>query len=1280
MPVDLQPLFSADYLLSRWATEFEIWRTSDKDEELRERLALWDERRGALTETQVEHAFLQQFFVETWGFWPTGTRRAADGFCMVAKLGVADAGQAGGKGAADLALGWFGRPDVPEVPQALCEFKDIRSALDAPQARKGNTRSPVQQCFDYLRHAFDRTDARSPVMPTWGIATDMNEFRLYARREGQTRAQRFVIHPLHGDPAVPLAAESDEARVQRFLFARLFHRDLLLATTGKSPLERLLDDQFVQEQTVEATFYREYAAWRQVLFEALLASNPAWAAHKGRLVGLAQRILDRLLFVLFCEDMGPALLFPPDLLRDVLVRESTDPFYNPEDDRPWQRIRSIFGAMRDGTRFGPHTIPLFNGGLFADDPDIDALRVPTRVLCARGQGADRDALVAHPNTLLYISARYNFGVSGAGRERTIGLVTLGRIFEQSITDLELMEAEAEGREPLVEMSRRKRKGVYYTPEWVTGYLVQETVGARLADLRRETGLADAGPVSDEDAATWRAPPRRRQYRRVTRYVQALDAYAHALEAITVLDPACGSGAFLIQALAFLTRERKWVAEERFRIHRTGRLFDVDATIRDVLARNLYGVDISPESVEITRLALWLHTAVPGQPLTTLDRNIRCGNSLVGPDFADFFQRRQGDLFERASEEERDRVNVFDWRAAFPEVFERGGFDCVVGNPPYVKLQNFRKVEPRVAEYLVQARRPDGAPRFESTQTGNFDLYLPFIEQGIDLLNPAGRMGFIAQTAWVTNEYGAGLRRKVRRIQRLDRWVDFRGFQVFAGVTTYTALQFYAGSPRDEVRYVLRPDGDVSSVDWDRGADTVRTEDLAVDAAWSFQPLAERNLIERLRRTCDTLGSVTEQIFQGLITSADQVYHLERVGPGRYRSRRDGAVHEVEDTIMRPLVSGTDAKRYQVPATTTYLLFPYDLAGPRPRLFTADEMAAHLPRAWAYLRAFEAELRGRERHSFDDEQWYRFGRNQNLDKQERPKLGVAETVPALRLFADPDGRFFFNNVRVNGILTRSDGDLWYLLGVLNSPVADFVFRRTAKVIEVGKYEANKQFIAPLPVPRCTDAEKADVAARAERLQALHSARRDAVAAIAHRLESAQALDDARPASWLWADVRSVDAWKAANPLGLEGRALTVWAREKFDTLVTERQEALAEALAPARTLSVDAVHGELRLLADGTPVFDGVFVPEPEAPFLAAQWRQALRLLPAAEAPDARRLVRALLALRRTDNAALRDQVVALDADIARLDADIAIAEYEMNDLVYRLYALTPEEREMVERG
>ncbi|MBI4832972.1 MAG: Eco57I restriction-modification methylase domain-containing protein [Candidatus Lindowbacteria bacterium] len=1273
MTIEL-PLFDIPFLSSVWAAEWSAYLASGKDAWVRDQLLAWSNRQK-LKETSSEAAFIRLFFHDIWGYSLQGDK--VDGtFQCHPQFSIARAGQTGGRGEADLALGLFGGGEGLGTPQVMCEFKDINSNLDAPQNRKGNSRSPVKQCFDYLRESRVGLSGAELVEPAWAIVTDMNEFRLYHWSNGLSCFQRFVLSAKDSsNGAEPLTASSEYSSFLRFVFLKMLQPSSLLSERGPSPLAKLLKNQLTHEEKIEEDFYLEYKAYREHLFRTILAANPDFQGTKGKLVRLTQRLLDRCLFILFCEDMGKSLQFPPNLYRDELISYSVGNLYGDNDSFPWDRLKSICKAMDRGGTVGPHQINRFNGGLFEPFPELESLHIPATVFCAEGQGENADTLLRHPLTLLYFSAKYNFGIKDANRGRVIDFYALGRIFEQSITELEIMEAEADGRPSLNLLTKRKRDGVYYTPEWVTRYVVEETVGARLDDIKKSLGLKPENRPTENDVGLYRSflKDKRRSAPVAGAWLNGLKEYRTRFNHIRVVDPACGSGAFLIQALERLKQEHRWVIDEMERVDGQAGLWDVDAIINGILSHNLYGVDLNPESVEITKLALWMHTASPNKPLSSLDHNIRCGNSLVG---ADFYDINSPGLF---TEEEKERVNAFDWQAAFPEAFTAGGFDCVVGNPPYVKLQHFRRVQDKVAGYLVKATRPDGKPLYASTQTGNFDLYLPFIEKGLSLLHKQGRMGYIAPNVWMMNEYGEALRNAIRHNRQLDRWIDFKSFQVFKEAITYTALQFFTGSPNDNVSCAFAPDGEISHIDWSSPEAVIPYDQLSGHDAWNLLPDVERKLINRLKSECKSLGELcwTKQIFQGLITSADNVYHLTKIDVRRYRSA-SGEEVILEDTIMRPLVSGPEAKRYQLPKTDTYLLFPYDLSGQRPRLFTPAEMATKSPLSWEYLAVNESTLRKRENNGFDDNAWYRFGRNQNIDKQEMAKLCVAQLVPSMRVAYDHCGEFFFNNVRVNGILPNTVEDGWYLLGTMNSPVVDFIFRRISKPKDGGWFEANKQFIAPLPIPDATSEERAVVADYAKKLQELHTHRRDLVEKFERRLRSAQTVEDEKAPHWLWADVGTVASWKSSSsaPNGLSARELTVWAKSKTIEKLDFHLSELDALLKPGSRMAVENEADEIRLKINGRIVIHCYDLPG--TPLIAAQWRHALRDVRVTEAFDGKKLLNLLCGLRKTADANLAQALVNLDGEIADLDQQIATTESHLNKIIYGLYQLSSAEIQLVE--
>lgn len=838
-------LFSPSFLLTIWAKDYAAYCAGSLDAELLQKIQNWADK-STQKETSAENSFISSFFTELWGYSASGQQDKNEGFTLYPKFPVKKAGQGGNTGLADLALGWFGTPDTPPTPQVLCEFKDDRSGLDDAQNRKVNDRSPVKQCIDYLKYAAEEFApyGNEKIQPLWGIVTDMNEFRLYWRARMPQQCERFIIkeNPLCPD-LIPLLDNTEQARQQRFLFSRLFHRDWLLSRSGEPPLLGLLSAQRVQEKRIEKGFYFEYRDYRASLYRSLLAHN--WEANipPRTLVRLTQKLLDRLLFILFCEDMGARLDFPLNLLRDILSKFSQDENFDPEATDFWDgKLKRLFQTMRDGGKFPPHTLNRFNGGLFAEDAALDALKVPNRIFCATNQGATAESLLQHKDTLLYFSANYNFGVEEGG-ERAVGLYTLGHIFEQSITDLEIMEAEAAHETSLMKLSKRKTDGVYYTPEWVTAYIVEETLGLALSELKAAMGH---GQFAALDAAQIHADHTKegKLYKKKTPtgdYLAWLKTYEAQIGTLKVLDPACGSGAFLIQALKRFVAEYEWIAVEKRRVsyeeRQTG-LFDLGETYRAILGKNLYGVDINPESVEITKLALWLSTALPGQPLSSLDEHIICGNSLVDWDIET--------VLEPLNDEQKQRINPFSYQTTFKDIFAGGGFDIIIGNPPYIKLQNMRQIQPEATEYWLKAKDAEGKLKFRSTQTGNYDIYLPFIEQGCRMLKLEGKMGFIAPNVWVVNEYGEGLRWLLHENHQLDRWVDFKSYQIFEEAITYTALQFFSGKATEGVRLHFAPNGnvDLAGLDWQTLVPLPWGE-LSPTATWEFMAEEERTLIAKL---------------------------------------------------------------------------------------------------------------------------------------------------------------------------------------------------------------------------------------------------------------------------------------------------------------------------------------------------------------------------------------------------------------------------------------------------
>ncbi|MBS9721947.1 Eco57I restriction-modification methylase domain-containing protein [Tianweitania sp. BSSL-BM11] len=1293
MKMTYQYLFADTYLLSVFHQEYQAFRGSADEQKLRERLEKWASK-SFQKETTSEIAFVNIFFDETWGYVQSG-KASGSGYTCYPKFAIGGSGQGGGTGEADAALGYFNDPVVPPTPQVVCEFKDVRSNLDAPQKRKGNNRSPVKQCADYLREAMKPHFGNEAVLPTWAIVTDMNEFRLYWRNTIPTQYQRFIIKKATTDAGVSLLDDTEAGSFQRFLFQKLFHADTLLTTGGASLLQRLLKDQRFREKDIESKFYKEYSAYRQKLIELIIINNTAFSGTRGKLVRLAQKLIDRCIFIMFCEDMGEQLSFPPNALRDYLAELSKATTFEPSEFDAWNKLKELFTAMNDGTKFRSRNLNRFNGGLFAKDDALEALRIPNEAFCVTMQGENDTTLRSSPLTLLYFSGSYNFGTMK--REgKAITLFTLGRIFEQSITELEALEAEAENRPSITKESKRKRDGVYYTPEWVVEKVVSETVGTRLDDIRRNLGWSFQ-LEGDEDAIKAQvdlSPSKRSQV--FVRHVKAVEQFRVRLETFTVLDPACGSGAFLIHTLEYLLRERQRV-EREFALVTGGKgaaLFEFksDEAVRSILSSNIFGVDINPASVEIARLALWLHTAKSNQPLTNLDSNIVTGNSLVGPEVYEF----KKDLLS-ADETKRETINAFDFEATFQAVFNKSrpegkGFDCVVGNPPYVKLQNFKKVYPETADFLRNATGKDDVPLYQSCQSGSYDLYLPFIEHGISLLNNAGRMGYIAPSVWRFNGYGKSLRAYIKQNRSLDRWIDFGSFQVFDEAITYTALQFYAKFPSESIQIAFAPDGALGDIpDWNDPEWRISYDQIPAADPWVFASQPTLKLLAKLKTNSLRLGdpAVTEAVSQGLVSGAFDIFANHQMQSGSYRSVVEKVANDVEleDAATLALINATDIDRFVIHPTKLRIIFPYKVTGDRVSLIPESSFSTKFPKAYAHLKTYEKKLRARDAGQFSDipgangnggaraHEWYAYSRNQNLEKQSRPKIVIAGTATRIEAALDEKGVFATNDKRVYTIFPRKPDDVKFLVAILNSRVSTFVFKQYARPKAGGYYDIESQFLNPIPIPKASDKDKKRVSDLSDKLSKAHVANIELLDNISRRLAACTKITKAE--EWLWpGKVASLKELRKKAPSTLGKREQAKWARTERERQIGIQNELLATQLRPDMKLEAGlTTEGELTIKSGEMTVLNGVFVSADEAEMILFSWNNILRRNPSL---DSQHFARKLMDVRLTENNAIRQQLKGLDQKATQLATEIEGLETELDAIAYELFGLSVEEQKIVE--
>ena len=299
------------------------------------------------------------------------------------------------------------------------------------------------------------------------------------------------------------------------------------------------------------------------------------------------------------------------------------------------------------------------------------------------------------------------------------------------------------------------------------------------------------------------------------------------------------------------------------------------------------------------------------------------------------------------------------------------------------------------------------------------------------------------------------------------------------------------------------------------------------------------------------------------------------------------------------------------------------------------------------------------------------------------MATSQSVPRLveNLIAscDSSASCYLDNVDVGGVLIDEPATLWFVCGLLNTPVCNFVFRRISKPFRGGYLSANKQFIAPLPIPDATDSEKAAVAKLAETLQEKHTARRDEMLKLQTRLDSANCLDVSLKEDWLWADVKSVAQIKEQAPDTISAaREKTAWAKSERQRRLDIHYEKLDALLRPGMKLLAIAEDDALHVKSGDFTLLTKFGLDPDEAQFMATIWTQILRSTNVTAKFDGEKLVKKLLRFRSSEDPGLRTAIHALHTNISELDSEIAIAESEINDLVYKLYNLSGDEIELIE--
>ncbi|MBO7082872.1 MAG: N-6 DNA methylase [Bacteroidales bacterium] len=639
--------------------------------------------------------------------------------------------------------------------------------------------------------------------------------------------------------------EFDLFHLTRDDFARLWIC-LAYENIAKNLPKQIKAASLTNEDQITNALYKDYSNFKRDLFEDILQHNPTDSTeHKILLFKKTQKLLDRLLFIFFAEDRG---LLPPNSI--MLIINQWEKLKELDEYQPfYSRLKKYFGYMNTGFQGKNYEVFAYNGGLFKPDEILDSLTISDEVL--------RDYCKK--------IADYDF-------QSDVDVNILGHIFENSLTEIEEITTKLQqGEAPTI--SKRKKDGVFYTPQYITKYIVENTVGKLCREKKAEFGIDESEYFTDK----------KRQVATKKALIEKLEAYRDWLLQISICDPACGSGAFLNAALNFLIAEHKLIDEMQAKV--TGDSIVFPNIENSILENNLYGVDINEESVEIAKLSLWLRTAKPHRKLNSLNDNIKCGNSLIDdPAIA-------GD-------------KAFNWQTEFPKVFEKGGFDVVIGNPPYGAA--FNQLEKK---YITS---------FYKSYRYKYESYIYFIEKAIELVKQNGIVEYITPQLWLSLDEASIIRSIV--LQNDLQTIRFYGEDAFPDAVVNTcSYRIQKRNPNDViVIYDISGKGRILSKN-----DIVEKQSLKINFRLDAEQL---KILEKLRLNTvqlSDLGTVIQDI-----TPYDKARGQSEE---TIKSRAYHHVEKVDDSCGYWL-DGQDVSRYSVNWGGTWLSYGDWLAAPREKCY------------------------------------------------------------------------------------------------------------------------------------------------------------------------------------------------------------------------------------------------------------------------------------------------------------------------------------------------------------
>jgi type I restriction-modification system DNA methylase subunit len=870
----------------------------------------------------------------------------------------------------------------------VVELKDQKTDLDKPQNRANDKRTPVDQAFDYAQHTGDID---------WILVSNYNEFRLY---NWHMKGQYISFN----------AAE---------LLDKTMFSYFMLTFSKKSYIEtglinRLMDKTIVIERELEKEFYKLYNETRLMLIKEFEEIN-----NLSRLESIhyAQMIMNRYMFICFAEDMD---LLPAQVSTDTILTPILKG--NLRHGSIWHRLNELFLDINEGNEY--KRISQYNGGIFKEN--LDHLKIKDIVDDQKFfndvyQDWKFEEYEKDINTNLgpygqKVNPIYRnmLTISTFDFSTELDVNILGHIFENSIGDIEELKEDTKGR--------RKKEGIFYTPEYITDYICKNTIIPYLSKNGKAETVAEL--IQEYSPG------------------QEIETLESKVMNIKIVDPACGSGAFLNKASDILLEIHKSIytfkkgkytskietkgGKGKDKVKRTATHIKLDSYFdeanarREILIHNIYGVDLNEESVDITKLALFLKVCQENRKLPDLENNIKCGNSLIDdPEYTD---------------------KPFKWETEFHDIFEDGGFDIVIGNPPYVRQEKIKELNPYFKRHY-------------KVFSGKADIYIYFFEKGIEIMKDGGLFSFICSNKFTKAHYGQIIRKFILE-NELRRYVDHTYDKVFEDATVHACtIVIKKGTLNKDNKILINDEFKIPQYQLN-------------DGIWSFNKAEIYNLRTKINQISDQLDKIPNiNIYYGIKTGYNKAFIIDNETKERLINN-----DKRNKDVIEPLIRGKDIKKWKVDYNKIYLLNI-------PWKFNIEDY----PLIKEYLSKFKDKLETRPEVESGRGNWFSLSRYGSGYQSEfkREKIIWAEISPKPSFLIDNENLFLLNTSYMI-ISENEDYNLYYLLSLLNSNLLFWIFNQISPQIEGKRLRYVKQYVEQLPIYPATPEEQKPFIIKADKM--------------------------------------------------------------------------------------------------------------------------------------------------------------------------------------------------------